>query len=59
MTEQLKKLLAELERLCMTYPDEITAFKLDVIGQGGTSLANFTFLADADPAKQASQQTVN
>lgn len=59
MTEQLKSMLAELERLCATYPDEITAFKLDVIGQCGATLANFTFLADADPAKQASQQTIN
>lgn len=59
MTEQLKNILGELERLCATYPEEITAFKLDVIGQCGASLANFTFLADADLAKQPSQQTIN
>lgn len=56
MTEQLKSILSEIERLCMTYPDEITAFKLDVIGQSGASLANFTFLANAKPA---SQQAIN
>lgn len=59
MTEQLKSILSEIERLCMTYPDEVTAFKLDVIGQGGSSLVNFTFSADAEPARLASQQTIN
>lgn len=48
MSEQLKQILAQLERLCNDYPNSVAAFQVAAVGVDGLPLCAYTLFVDAD-----------